>query len=109
MRVIDQPLSQQSTQVSPSPRITQRRRDEIFAVLDGLMDQRLLNFCYYVDHHKRAGAIFKFLLSNGFTGQKLIELLEQECEGKYVFTLVTKVVNMMEREERNLLMGKDFT
>lgn len=89
-------------------RMTARRREQIFRVLDGSVDQRLLQLCYHLDHHKRADEIFDFMARQNLVGRNLLAKIEEEDEGRFVFTALTRIVNLMEKETRPMYVGRDF-
>ena len=95
----------------PYPRqasITPRRREQVFRVLDGCNDERLLRFCYHLDQHYRSDEIFDFMYRQRLVGRNLLSKIEEEDEGRFIWTAMTRIVNMMEKETRPMYLGRDF-
>jgi len=41
-------------------------------------------------------------------GRNLLSKIEEEDEGRFIWTAMTRIVNMMEKETRPMYLGRDF-
>jgi hypothetical protein len=88
-------------------RMTPRQRDIIFKIADGNLET--LPILYHFVNYKRGNEIFNWLLSNRFTGNQLIALVNQKFgnklmdAAKFILMKVDK-----ETEVKPIFLGKDF-
>jgi hypothetical protein len=87
--------------------LTPRQRELILRLSDGQM--ATLPILYHFINYRRCNDIFQWLLSNGFTGNNLIALVNREF-GNQMLNVVKFILMKIDKDRvmKPLFLGKDY-
>jgi hypothetical protein len=89
--------------------MSERRRQKFLRVIDNSPKSKMIHYMYMLDHFTRCDDILDWLISHHLTGDKFIEFVDREFDGKVLTmsSLVLKYLNR-EKETKPIYAGKDY-